>query len=158
MNKKLLEYIEKDCRLSAAQLATLCKKEEGDIKKAIAQLEANGTILGYNALINWEKTDRESVSALIELNVTPRKDRGFDAIAERISNYPEVKSLYLMSGGFDLAVYIEGKSLKDVAVFVARKLSALEDVTATATHFVLSTFKENGVIFGKTVKDERENV
>lgn len=158
MNEKLLKYLEKDCRLTEAQLATIFKKDEGDIKKAIKKLENNGTIMGYKALINWEKTDNNTVGALIELKVTPRKDRGFDAIAERIANYPEVKSLYLMSGGFDLAVYLEGKDLKEIAVFVAKKLSALEDVTATATHFVLSTFKENGVIFGKTVKDERENV
>ena len=112
-------------------------------------------ILGYTALVDWDKTDLEYVSALIELKVVPQRDRGFDKVAEKISNYPEVKSVYLMSGGFDLALIIEGKTMKEVAFFVARKLAALEDVTSTATHFVLRKFKDKGVVFGQVPKDER---
>ena len=124
----------------------------------IRKCEADGTILGYSAIIDWEKVDDDRVNALIELNIIPQRERGFDKVAERIANYPEVKSLYLMSGGFDLAVFIEGKTMKEVAFFVARKLASLEEVTATATHFVLTKFKEKGVIFGREKKDERGNL
>lgn len=155
--KKLLRLLEGDSRLSIDELALLCEKEKGDIAKMIAEYEANGTILGYTALVDWDKTDLESVTAFIELKVVPQRDRGFDKIAEKISNYPEVKSVYLMSGSFDLALFIEGKTMKEVAFFVARKLSALEDVTATSTHFVLRKFKDKGVVFGNVNKDERGN-
>ena len=155
--KKLLRLLEGDSRLSIDELALLCEKEKGDIAKMIAEYEANGTILGYTALVDWDKTDLESVTAFIELKVVPQRDRGFDKIAEKISNYPEVKSVYLMSGSFDLALFIEGKTMKEVAFFVARKLSALEDVTSTSTHFVLRKFKDKGVVFGNVNKDERGN-
>ena len=128
------------------------------IKEMIRKCEADGTILGYSAIIDWEKVDDDRVNALIELNIIPQRERGFDKVAERIANYPEVKSLYLMSGGFDLAVFLEGKTMKEVAFFVARKLASLEEVTATATHFVLTKFKEKGVIFGREKKDERGNL
>ena len=155
--KKLLKLLEENSRLSVDELALLCEKEKGDVAKMIEDYEKDGTILGYTALVDWDKTDLEYVSALIELKVVPQRDRGFDKIAEKISNYPEVKSVYLMSGGFDLALIIEGKTMKEVAFFVARKLAALEDVTSTATHFVLRKFKDKGVIFGKVPKDERGN-
>lgn len=154
---ELLKFIEEDSRLTPEQLAMLCKKEVGDIKELIRKYEDNGTILGYTTIIDWDKTDKESVNALIELNVIPRLDVGFDKIATRIANYPEVKSLYLMSGGFDLAVFVEGKTMKEIAFFVARKLASLEDVTSTATHFVLTKFKDKGIIFTKDKKDERGN-
>ena len=153
--KKLLRALEENSRLSVEELAILCEKETGDIAKMIKDYEKDGTILGYTALIDWDKTDLEYVSALIELKVVPQRDRGFDKVAEKISNYPEVKSVYLMSGGFDLALIIEGKTMKEVAFFVARKLAALEDVTSTATHFVLRKFKDKGVVFGQVPKDER---
>ncbi|MBQ3182494.1 MAG: Lrp/AsnC family transcriptional regulator [Clostridia bacterium] len=156
--KDLLRHIEEDSRLTPEQLSVLCHKEVGDIKDMIRKCEADGTILGYSAIIDWEKVDDDRVNALIELNIIPQRERGFDKVAERIANYPEVKSLYLMSGGFDLAVFIEGKTMKEVAFFVARKLASLEEVTATATHFVLTKFKEKGVIFGKEKKDERGNL
>lgn len=156
--KKLLNLLEENSRLTVDELATLCNKETGDIAEMLKQYEQDGTILGYTALIDWDKTDVESVSAFIELKVTPARDRGFDRIAERIANYPEVKSVYLMSGGFDLALIIEGKTMREVAFFVARKLATLEDVTSTATHFVLRKFKDKGVIFGKSNVDERGNV
>ena len=155
--KKLLRLLEENSRLTVDELALLCQKEKGEIADMIEQYEKDGVILGYKALIDWDKTDLEYVSALIELKVTPQRDRGFDKVAERISNYPEVKSVYLMSGGFDLALLIEGKTMKEVAFFVARKLAALEDVTSTATHFVLRKFKDKGVIFGSPAKDERGN-
>lgn len=155
--KKLLRLLEGDSRLSVDELALLCEKEKGDIAKMIAEYEENGTILGYTALIDWDKTDLESVTAFIELKVVPQRDRGFDKIAQKISNYPEVKSVYLMSGAFDLALFIEGKTMKEVAFFVANKLAVLEGVTATSTHFVLRKFKDKGVVYGNVTKDERGN-
>ena len=130
-------------------------KEEGDIKKAITSYEKDGVILGYKTLIDWDKTDREYVSALIELKIIPERVGGFDKIAEKIYNYPEVQSVYLMSGGFDLALIIEGRTLKEVASFVAQKLAPIENVTATATHFVLKKYKDKGVVYDAPEKDER---
>ena len=156
--KDLLRHIEEDSRLTPEQLSVLCHKEVGDIKEMIRKSEADGTILGYSAVIDWEKLDDDRVNALIELSIIPQRDSGFDKVAERIANYPEVKSLYLMSGGYDLAVFVEGKTMKEVAFFVARKLASLNEVTATATHFVLTKFKEKGVMFGRKKKDERGNL
>lgn len=154
---ELLKHIEDDSRLTPEQLAVLCRKETGEIKELIRKYESEGIILGYSAIIDWEKVDDDRVNALIELNIIPQKEKGFDKVAERIANYPEVKSLYLMSGGFDLAVFLEGKTMKEVAFFVARKLASLDEVTATSTHFVLTKFKEKGVIFNNSKKDERGN-
>ncbi len=151
----LLKYLEDDGKLTTEQLAVMLDKEEGDIKKAVEEYEKNGVILGYKTLIDWDKTDREYVSALIELRVTPQRDGGFDKIAEKINNYPEVQSVYLMSGSFDLALIIEGKTLKEVAGFVARKLAPLDGVTGTATHFVLKKYKDKGVIYDSPEVDER---
>ncbi|MBQ8342303.1 MAG: Lrp/AsnC family transcriptional regulator [Clostridia bacterium] len=154
---KILNLLEDNATLTAEQLAVMCQKEVGDIKKIIDQYEQDGVILGYKTLIDWDKTDREYVTALIEVKITPQRDRGFDRVAERIYNYPEVQSLYLMSGGFDLAVLIEGKTMKEVAYFVAQKLATLEDVISTATHFVLRKYKDKGVIYGVVEVDERGN-
>ncbi len=155
--KTILELLEEDGRLTPQELALMTEKEVGDIQNTIRQYENDGVIVGYQALVDWDKTDREYVSALIELKITPQKDRGFDRVAEKIYNYPEVTSLYLMSGGFDLAVTVEGKTMKEVAYFVAGKLAALEDVVATATHFVLRKYKDKGVVYGPPVRDERGN-
>ena len=152
---KLLKLLEDDATLTIEQLAVMLEKEEGDVKKMIQAYEKNGVIVGYKTLIDWDKTDREYVSALIEVKMMPQRDRGFDRVAEKIYNYPEVQSLYLMSGGFDLAVIIEGKTMKEVAYFVAQKLATLEFVTATATHFVLRKYKDKGVIYGADEIDER---
>ncbi len=154
---KILQLLEENANLTHEQLAVLCQKEVGDIKKIIDQYEKDGVILGYKTLIDWDKTDREYVSALIEVKITPQRDRGFDRVAERIYNYPEVQSLYLMSGGFDLCVLIEGKTMKEVAYFVAQKLATIEDVISTATHFVLRKYKDKGVIYGVVDVDERGN-
>ena len=155
--KKILELLESDSRLTPEQIALMCDKEVGDIRLLIEENEKNGVILGYKTIIDWDKTDREYVNALIELKITPQRDRGFDRVAERIYNYPEVQSLYLMSGSFDLAVLLEGRTMKEVAYFVARKLATLEDVVATSTHFVLRKYKDKGVIYGPAVVDERGN-
>ena len=136
----------------------MCEKETGDIKRMIDDYEDRGVILGYTTVIDWDKTDTEYVNALIELKVTPRVGSGYDEIAERIYNYPEVESVYLMSGGFDLAVMLRGKTMREVAIFVAAKLATIEAVTSTATHFVLRKYKDHNVIFGGAPVDERGNI
>ena len=155
MDNKLLTLIENDASLTTEQLAVMLGKEKGDIAKLIKQYESEGVILGRKSLIDWDKTDREYVTAFIEVKIQPQRDLGFDKVAERIHNYPEVKSLYLMSGGFDFVVMIEGKTMKEVAYFVAQKLATIEFVTSTATHFVLKKYKDNGVIYKAPEKDER---
>ena len=154
---KFLKLLEDNATLTHEQLAVMCQKEVGDIKKMIGQYEKDGVILGYKTMIDWDKTDREYVTALIEVKITPQRDRGFDRVAERIYNFPEVQNLYLMSGGYDLAVLIEGKTMKEVAYFVAQKLAPIEDVISTATHFVLRKYKDKGVIYGVVDIDERGN-
>jgi DNA-binding Lrp family transcriptional regulator len=151
----ILELLENDGRLTAKELAAMLEKEVGDIKKEISELEDRGVILGYKTIIDWDKTDREYVTALIEIKVVPQRHRGFDEIADKICRYPEVTSVYLMSGGFDLAVMVEGKTMREVALFVAEKLALIESVTATATHFVLRRYKDKGVIYQAPEKDER---
>lgn len=157
MEKAILQALEDHANLTPAQLAAMCGKEIGDVKKLIETYEENGVILGYKTIIDWDKTDREYVSALIEVKITPQRDRGFDRVAEQIYSYSEVQSLYLMSGGFDLAVLIEGKTMKEVAYFVAQKLAPIEDVISTATHFVLRKYKDKGIVYGAPEKDERGN-
>ena len=153
----LLKILEDNATLTPAQLAVMMDKEEGDIRDMIARYEEDGVILGYKTMIDWDKTDREYVSAMIEVKMTPQRDRGFDRIAEKIYNYPEVQSVYLMSGGYDLCVIIEGKTMKEVAFFVAQKLAPIEAVISTANHFVLRKYKDKGVIYGAEEIDERGN-
>ena len=155
--RNVLELLEKDARLTPREIAVMLEKEEGDIKKMVAEMEKDGVVLGYRTIIDWDKTDKEYLSALIELKITPQRDRGFDRVAERIYNFPEVESLYLMSGGFDLCVIIEGKTMREVAYFVANKLAPMEDVVATATHFVLRKYKDKGIVYGPAKIDERGN-
>ena len=155
---KLLNLLEDNATLTPEELAAMLQKETGDIKKMISKYESDGVIVGYKTLIDWDKTDREYVSALIEVKIQPQRDRGFDKIAEKIYNYSEVQSLYLMSGGFDLAVFIEGRTMREVAYFVAQKLATIEYVTATATHFVLRKYKDKGTIYGAAEIDERGNL
>ncbi len=157
MKNELLKLLENDARLTAEELAVMLSKETGDIKKMIDDYEKDGVILGYKALVDWDKTATEHVNALIELHVSPQPDRGFDQIAEKICRYPEVDSLYLMSGGFDFAVMLEGKTMKEVALFVVQKLAPLDSVISTATHFVLKKYKDKGVIYEKPREDERSN-
>ncbi len=154
---KILEFLENDARLTPAQIAVMINKDEGDIKQAIKELENNGTILGYQALIDWDKTEREYVDAVIELRITPQRDCGFDKVAEKIYSYPEVKSLYLMSGAYDLHVIIEGRTMREVAQFVAAKLAPLDSILSTSTHFVLKKYKDKGVVYANKETDERES-
>ena len=155
--ENLLKILEDNANLTPEQLAVMCNKEKGDIQKMIQKYEKEGVILGYKTMIDWDKTDREYVSALIEVKITPQPDRGFDRVAEKIYTYPEVQSLYLMSGGYDLCVQIEGKTMKEVAYFVAQKLAPIDSVISTATHFVLRKYKDKGVVYGVEEIDERGN-
>ena len=154
--EKMLKLIEEDATLTPAELSVMLSKEEGEIKGLIAELEEKGVILGKRTIIDWDKVDKDHITALIEVKVMPQRDDGFDKIAERICQSAEIKSLHLMSGGFDFCVIIEGKTMKEVAFFVARKLATIDAVTATATHFVLKTYKDKGVIYGTPKKDMRE--
>lgn len=154
--KKLLQLLENDCTLTHAQLASMSGLTEAEVAAAIRKYEEDRIILGYKAIVDWDRTDRESVTALIEVNVTPQRGEGFDRVAQRIYQYDEVESVYLMSGSFDLTVIISGRSLKEVALFVGEKLAPLEDVTGTATHFILKKYKEKHLIFQKQeVQEER---
>ena len=153
--EKLLRLLEKDARLTNAELAVMLNMEEAAVTAQIAELEKQGVIRGYKALIDWDRTDREYVTALIELRITPKKDTGFDGIAERIMKFEEVETICLMSGGFDLLVMVNGRSFKDVAMFVAKCLSSMDSVVSTATHFVLRRYKEKNVLFLSEEKDER---
>ncbi|NLA85869.1 MAG: Lrp/AsnC family transcriptional regulator [Clostridiales bacterium] len=151
---EVLKLLEKDSKLTAQQIAAMLGRDQTEIETVIAELEADGTILKYMTLIDWDKTQEDSVTALIEVKIAPQRGEGFDRIAERIYQYDEVDSLYLMSGGFDLAVYISGKSIKDIAQFVYARLAPLDGVTATATHFMLKKYKEKGCVFN--VMSEQE--
>ena len=146
-SNKLLKLLEKDCTLTQAQLAAMCDTNEEDILQRIRALKDEGVLLSYKAVVNWEKTSVETVEALIEVKVTPQRDKGFDRIAERIYQYEEVESCYLMSGGYDLTVILTGRTLREVALFVSQKLSTIEGVTSTATHFILKKYKQQNVVF-----------
>ncbi len=158
MREKLLSMIEKNSRIDVKELAVLMGEEEIDIVNELAALESEGIICGYHTLIDWEKTSIEKVSALIEVRVTPQRGQGFDNIAERIYKYPEVNSVYLISGDYDLLVTLEGKSLKEVSAFVSDNLSTLDTVLSTATHFILKKYKDHGTILMKKREDTREKV
>ncbi len=151
----ILRILEKNCRMTPEQIAVMIDAAPDEVAAAIRQYEADNVILGYKPLINWEKTSKEYVDAFIELRVTPQMGQGFDKIAERIYGYDMVRSVYLMSGGFDLAVFIEGKTLKEVSLFVSEKLAALDQVISTSTHFVLKKYKDYGVVFDHVSEDER---
>lgn len=156
MREELLRIIEKNSRMDLKELAVILGAEETEVVNELAALEKEGIICGYHTMINWEKTGMEKVNALIEVRITPQRGQGFDNIAERIYKYPEVNSVYLISGGYDLLVSLEGKSLKEVSHFVSDKLSTLEGVLSTATHFVLKKYKDHGTVLAKKYEDERE--
>lgn len=154
--KELLHLLEEDGRLSAEAIAIMMDLPVDEIEKTIKTLEKQRIILRYPALINWDKVEANgNVTALIEVKVTPQRDVGFDDIAARIYKFPEVQSVYLISGDYDLNIVIEGKSIKDVALFVSQKLSALEHVISTATHFILKKYKHDGVVFNEGEEDKR---
>ena len=158
MNTEILKLLEKDARLTAEQLSVMFDCDKQEIENTISEFEKNGTILGYNTVIDWEKTEVESVTAMIEVKLTPQRDRGFDRVAEKIYNYPEVKSVYLMSGAYDLSVLIEGRTMKEVALFVSQKLATIDAVISTATHFVLHKYKDKGMLYETNEIDERGNI
>lgn len=155
MREKILKLLEKNFELEHKHIAAMLNTTEEEVDKAINEMIDEGILLQAKPLINWDKTDREFVTAQIDLNVTPQRGEGFDKVAERIYQYPEVKDCYLMSGGYDLSVIIEGKTLKEVALFVSEKLAPMDSVTSTRTHFILKKYKQDGVIFEKPRKDER---
>ncbi len=155
---KLLKLLNTNARLTDAQMAVMLDATEEEIRAAVAALESSGVVRGYKPLIDWEKTGEEVVTAIIELNIAPSKDEGFDGIARTIMAFEEVEGLSLMSGGHDLMVTVNGRSFKDVAMFVAKRLSPLDGVLGTATHFVLKKYKERGVLFEDEERDERGNV
>ena len=156
MSEELLSIIEKNSRIGLKDLSVMLGKDEVEVANELSELENKGVICGYNTLIDWDKTSIEKVTALIEVRVTPQRGQGFDSIAERIYKYPEVKTVYLISGGFDLLVILEEKSLKEIANFVSDKLSTLDNVLSTATHFILKRYKDYGTILTNKHDDERE--
>ena len=154
--KKLLQLLEEDCTLTRDQLASMSGMTVEEVNAEIKRYEEEKIVLGYKAIIDWDSTDREAVTALIEVSITPQRGEGFDRIAERIYQYDEVESVYLISGAFDLTVIISGRTLKEVAQFVSQRLAPLEGVTGTATHFILKKYKEKHLIFEKQAPGERE--
>lgn len=155
---KVLELLKEDARRSVELLATMLDASEDEIRQAIREMEAEHVIVKYATVVNWSKVDDEKVTALIEVQITPERGRGFDRIAERIYLHPEVKSVYLMSGAYDLLVEVEGKNLKEVASFVSNKLSPIESVLSTKTHFILKKYKQDGIIFEERIDDHRMQI
>ena len=155
MREKILAIMEKNSRIDIKDLAVLLGESEVAVSNEIADMEKEHIICGYHTLINWDNTSEEKVTALIEVKVTPQRGMGFDKIAERIYQYNEVNAVYLMSGAFDFAVFIEGKTMKEVALFVSSKLSTLDSVLSTSTHFVLKKYKDHGTVLVEEVQDER---
>lgn len=155
--EEILNILDKEKgNVSRAEIAQMLGMEEKEVADKIEKMEKENVIVGYKTIVNWDKTDKDVVVALIELRITPQRGEGFDKVAERIYKYPQVKSLYLMSGAYDLAVTIEGKSMKEVALFVAQKLAPMDSIISTATHFVLKKYKEEGIVFEDDEKDTRQ--
>ena len=153
--KEILELLEHDARRPVEEIASMLHRSEYEVEQNIKRLEKDKVILSYNTLINWEKFGDDTVTAIIEINLTPQREVGFDAIAERIYRFDEVKTVYLMSGSFDLMAIIEGKSLKDIANFVATRLSTIDGVTQTRSHFILKPYKKDGVVINDEERDHR---
>lgn len=158
MREQILSIIEKNSRVDIKELAVILGMPEIDVANELKKMEEEGVICGYHTLIDWEKTSIDKVTALIEVRVTPQRGQGFDNIAERIYKYPEVRAVYLISGGYDLLVTLEGKSLQEVSTFVSDKLSTLESVLSTATHFILKKYKDHGTILTNKTTDERMKI
>lgn len=158
--EEILNILDKEkgnvSRAKIAQMLGMEEKEVADKADKIEKMEKENVIVGYKTIVNWDKTDKDVVVALIDLRITPQRGEGFDKVAERIYKYPQVKSLYLMSGAYDLSVTIEGKSMKEVALFVAQKLAPMDSIISTATHFVLKKYKEEGIVFEDDEKDTRQ--
>lgn len=155
MRNKILRMLEKNSRIDLKDLAVMLGSDEVTVANEIARMEKENIICGYHTMINWENTSQEKVIALIEVRVTPQRGMGFDKLAERIYQYEEVETVYLMSGGYDFTVILDGKTLREVSQFVSDKLSTLDSVLSTSTHFVLKKYKEHGTILARRTKDER---
>ena len=157
MTNDILNILDRaNTQLSNEQIANMLGKDEKEVAKIIEGLEKENVIVGYKTMINWEKTDRDLVTSIIELRISPQRGEGFDKVAEKIYKYPQVKSLFLMSGSYDLCVIIEGQSMKDVALFVASKLAPMDNVLSTATSFVLKKYKDDGLVFYNDEEDTRQ--
>ena len=154
--ERILKLIERDVHVTPEEIAVMIGKDKTYVQEILDECLQNQTILGQKTIIDWEKTERELVSAIIELKVTPQRGSGFDRISERIYQYDEISSVYLVSGGFDIAVIVEGKTVKEVALFVAEKLAPMDEVISTATHFILKKYKAEGVILNNKMEDDRE--
>ena len=155
MREKILTFIEKNSRIDLKELAIMLGVEEAVVMNELEQMEAEHIICGYHTIIDWDKVGMEKVTAMIEVRVTPQRGMGFDKVAERIYNCPEVNSVYLISGGFDFMVTLEGKSLREVSQFVSEKLSTLDAILSTKTNFILKKYKDHGTIIAEQKKDER---
>lgn len=155
MEEKILSYIEKNSRIDLHELAVLVDSDEASVMNTLEEMESKNIICGYHTLINWDKVGVEKVTALIEVRVTPQRGMGFDKVAEHIYHYPEVNALYLISGGFDFMVIIEGQTLREVSEFVSAKLSPLESILSTKTNFILKKYKDHGTVMQAGHKDER---
>ena len=155
MREKILTFIEKNSRIDLKELAIVLGVEVSAVMNELEQMEAEHIICGYHTIIDWDKVGQDKVMAMIEVRVTPQRGRGFEKIAERIYNYPEVSSISLISGAYDFLVTIEGKSLMEVSRFVSEKLSPIDEVVGTATHFILKKYKDHGTILAQKDKEER---
>ena len=158
MIKKILKILEGDARTTPKQIATMTGAPQSEVDKLIKQAEKNGVILKYKTIINWEKAGEEQVSALIEVKIAPQRDVGFDAVAERIYRFPQARSVYLLSGTYDLLVLVTGKTMHEVADFVSQKLAPIEEVQGTVTHFLLKKYKEDGEILAGKEESKRQPV
>ena len=155
MNLNLLKLLSKNARTRNEDLAAMTGRSEAEVEKEIKKMEADGLIRGYKAVVDWERMDSAYVSAIIELKVTPKAGLGFEEVARRVMRYPEVESVYLMSGGYDLSVVVKGKTFQEVALFVAKELSTIDSVLSTSTHFVLRRYKELDVDLVEANGDDR---
>ena len=155
MNERILKVIEKNSRLTAEEIAIMLGLETDDVVHALKDMEERKIICGYHTLVNWDKANDDEVSAVIELKVNPQRGAGFDKIAARVYQFPEVDAVYLMSGAYDLLVEMRKAPMKDIASFVARRLSTIEEVQSTATHFILKRYKDHGTLFVDEDKDKR---
>jgi DNA-binding Lrp family transcriptional regulator len=155
MKREILEILQENDRVTAAEIAVMLGLPEEEVRAEIAALEQNNTIVKYRAMINWEKTEIDRITAMIDVRVTPQREVGFDEIARRIYRFPEVRSVYLMSGAYDLSVLVEARNIKELALFVAEKLAAMDHINGTVTHFVLKRYKQEGVILDEQNDAER---
>lgn len=155
LERRILELLERDARHTPQQIAAMLGEEESRVAAEIARLEKERVILGHTAIINWEKAGDDGVTAMVEVKVTPEREVGFDAIANRICRFPEVRAVYLMSGLYDLSVVVHGKDLKDISTFISQKLATMHQVQSTTTHFVMKRYKQDGFVFDDKESDRR---